>query len=273
MIRIIAEIGWNHMGDMDLAKEMINAAMDSGADCIKVQTFNVEHLKPGPWDNDGRKEIYEKAQLTLEQHKDIHAYCSKIGIGFMSSAFTVSDAELLSKVSTQAIKIPSMESRNEKLIDFCAKTFDKVFMSTGATDIEELDVVVDKFKEGQLVLFHCVSTYPCPVDKANLPRIAELRNRFEKKGVKQFGYSDHVEDILVSVASLEYGVEFIEKHFTTNNDLPGRDNKFAILPEHLKALRYYMDTRELANLSRGVNHQDCESEVRSIYSGRWMKNE
>ena len=273
MVKIIAELGWNHMGDMSLAKQMISEAMLAGADCAKIQTFDINNLKPGPWDADGRREIYKKAQLTLEQHKELHAHCKKIGIGFMSSAFTVSDAELLAEVSTQAIKIPSMESRNEKLIDFCAKTFDKVFMSTGATDIEELDNMVSKFKEGQLVLLHCVSTYPCPASKANLPRISELKKRFEKMGVTSFGYSDHVEDILVSVASLEYGVEFIEKHFTTDNTLPGRDNKFAILPEHIKALRYYIETRELANINKGVNHQECESEVRSVYAGRWLKDE
>jgi N,N'-diacetyllegionaminate synthase len=271
MTKIIAEIGWNHMGDMELAKEMVTAAMLAGADCAKFQTFNVTNLKSGPWDHDGRREIYEKAQLTLEQHKELHAHCKKVGIGFMSSAFTVKDAELLAQVSTESIKIPSMEARNEELVDFCAKTFSKVFMSTGAADIAELDAMVGKFKEGQLVLFHCVSTYPCPPENANLSRIDALRGRFEKMGVTSFGYSDHVEDILVAAASLEHGVEFIEKHFTTDNDLPGRDNKFAVLPEHINGLRHYIDTKELANIDRGVDHQECESEVRSVYVGRWLK--
>ena len=118
MTKIIAEIGWNHMGDMELAKEMITAANDSGADIVKTQTFDVRRLKEGPWDTDGRREIYEKAQLNLEQYIELRDYCNKIEIQFMSSVFSIDDAKLLQKVETDMVKIPSMESRNVKLINY-----------------------------------------------------------------------------------------------------------------------------------------------------------
>ena len=89
MTKLIAEIGWNHMGDMVLAKDMITAAKESGADFAKFQTFDIKRLKSGPWDTDGRVEIYKKAQLSLDNHFDLKNYCDEIGIGFMSSVFSI----------------------------------------------------------------------------------------------------------------------------------------------------------------------------------------
>ena len=116
MTRLIAEIGWNHMGDMPLAKEMISAAKESGASYAKFQTWSVSRLKPGIWDDDGRKEIYTKAELKKEQHYELKEYCDSIGeIKFLSSVFSIEDAKLLHGVSNEYVKIPSMESRNKKL--------------------------------------------------------------------------------------------------------------------------------------------------------------
>ena len=93
MVKIIAEIGWNHMGDMELAKRMAYEAKDNGADIVKTQTFNVSKLKAGPWDTDGRREIYEKAELDLDKHFELKEHCDKVGIGFMSSVFSIKDAK------------------------------------------------------------------------------------------------------------------------------------------------------------------------------------
>ena len=116
MTKLIAEIGWNHMGDMKLAKEMISAAKESGCDFAKFQTWSVERLKPGVWDTDGRREIYEKAELDLDKHFELKEYCDEVGIRFMSSVFSIPDAELLKNVVTDYVKIPSFESRNKDLI-------------------------------------------------------------------------------------------------------------------------------------------------------------
>ena len=126
MTKLIAEIGWNHMGDMTLAKDMITAAKESGCDFAKFQTWSVDRLKSGVWDTDGRREIYEKAELDLDKHFDLKNYCDEIGIGFMSSVFSIQDAELLRQVVTDYVKIPSFESRNEELINYCNDNFDKL---------------------------------------------------------------------------------------------------------------------------------------------------
>ena len=264
MVKIIAEIGWNHMGDMELAKRMAYEAKDSGADIVKTQTFNVSKLKAGPWDTDGRREIYEKAQLSLEQHIELRDYCRDIEVQFMSSVFSIDDAKLLEQVETDIVKIPSMESRNKVLIDFCNNSFDKLIVSTGTSTWNEIKVNTAKIRDTKLVLLHCVSSYPCDFDMINLPRIRDLQRLS-----LSVGFSDHTLGVETSILSLGYNIDYIEKHFTVDNDLPGRDNKFAILPNQLRRLKKYVDIFSKVNLSHGSDYQECEEETREVYSGRW----
>ena len=264
MTKIIAEIGWNHMGDMKLARNMIEAANDGGADIVKTQTFDVKRLKRGPWDTDGRRDIYKKAQLSLEQHIELRDYSNQIGTQFISSVFSIDDARLLQKVETDMVKIPSMESRNIKLINYCVDNFDEILISTGTSTLDEISNSVKDIPKEKLTLLHCVSSYPCDFDVVNLPRILDLKELSDS-----VGYSDHTQGIEASVMSLSYNVKFIEKHFTTDNDLPGRDNKFAILPNELKRLKEYIDIHSKVNLDYGSDYQKCEEETREIYSGRW----
>ena len=264
MTKIIAEIGWNHMGNMSLAKKMVYEAKKSGADIVKTQTFDVKRLKSGPWDEDGRRDIYEKAQLNLQQHIELKEYCDEIGIQFISSVFSIDDAKLLQKVETDMVKIPSMESRNKKLINYCVDNFDKIIISTGTSTFSEIKNSIRYVPKDKLILLHCVSSYPCDFEVVNLPRILDLNTLSSS-----VGYSDHTEGIEASVMSLLYNVKFIEKHFTTDRNLPGRDNKFAILPEELKRLKEYIDIHSKVNLDYGSDYQECEEETRKVYSGRW----
>ena len=169
MTKLIAEIGWNHMGDMKLAKKMISAAKDSGCDFAKFQTWSVDRLKPGVWDIDGRREIYEKAELDLDKHIELKEYCDEVGIGFMSSVFSIKDAELLKQVVTDYVKIPSFESRNGDLINYCSRNFDELLISTGTSNFHEIRVNMPV--QSNFILLHCVSSYPCDFDIVNLPRI------------------------------------------------------------------------------------------------------
>ena len=177
MTNLIAEIGWNHMGDMILAKEMIAAAKDSGANYAKFQTWSVSRLKPGPWDDDGRKEIYIKAELRKDQHYELKEYCDSIGgIKFLSSVFSVEDAKLLHDVMNDYIKIPSAESRNKELITYVNKNYNNVFFSTGTSTFEEIKQSVSLLTRPKIVLLHCVSSYPCDIGDSNLPRINHLKS-------------------------------------------------------------------------------------------------
>ena len=265
MAKIIAEIGWNHMGDMKLAKEMISAAKESGADFAKFQTWSVDRLKPGVWDTDGRREIYKKAELDLNKHIELKEYCDKVSIGFMSSVFSIKDAKLLKQVINDYVKIPSFESRNKNLIKYCTNNFNHLLISTGTSNLDEIEQIINlRMFKCKYTLLHCVSSYPCSHEIVNLPRINHL-----KKLCSSVGFSDHTKDVDVSILALGYNLDFIEKHFTIDNNLPGRDNKFAILPKELKRLKNNINIFTKVNRNLGGSYQKCELDSRDNYTGRF----
>jgi len=264
MVKIIAEIGWNHCGDMNLAKQMIKAASDNGATYAKFQTWSVSRLKPGEWDNDGRREIYEKAELTKERHIELINYCNENNIKFLSSVFSLNDAQLLVELGCDEVKIPSFESRNHDLIKYCNDNFKVVFMSTGTSTIEEIKQSIKYFNKATLYLMHCVSVYPGSYNLANLPKMIELR-----KIHNLIGYSDHIEGIESSKIAIGKGAVVIEKHFTIDKSLPGRDNKFAILPEDLFGLSQYITCINDMMVDQGFGYNKLEQTSRDFYSGRF----
>jgi len=264
MVKVIAEIGWNHCGDMELAKEMILAAKESGATYAKFQSWSVSRLKPGAWDEDGRREIYEKAELTKERHIELINYCDEVGIKFMSSVFSIKDAELLVELGVEDVKIPSFESRNHKLIRYCDDNFKRVFMSTGTSTFDEIKDSVKNIWNSEFYLLHCVSTYPCNPSMANLPRMKLL----SELGFP-IGYSDHIQGVESAKVAIGWGASVIEKHFTINNELPGRDNKFAVLPHQMKDLTEYIEMIEEMMDSHGSDYQQSETDSRNNYTGRF----
>ena len=143
-IKIIAEIGWNHMGDMNLAEKMIINAASTGADYCKFQTWKVKNLKNGPWDTDGRLEIYKKAELSDEQHKKLVQICDKNNIKFMTSVFNLKDIEFISSLSDEIIKIPSHEVYNVDLVKKAQEKFKTVIISIGACKWDEFKNLYDK---------------------------------------------------------------------------------------------------------------------------------
>ena len=276
MIEIITEIGWNHMGNMSLAKQMIKAAKDNGADYAKFQTWSVKRLKTGEWDTDGRREIYEKAELSYTNHEMLKNYCDEIGIHFLSSVFSLKDAKLYNKVQPKFVKIPSFESRNRELISYCRDNFETVFISTGTSTFDEISQTIDLFplniRSNRLVLLHCVSAYPLNPEDANIKRLNCLRARFGLiDDHTRFGYSDHMEGVESAKVAIELGVKVIEKHFTIDKNLPGRDNRFACLPEDIKNLRDYIILREKMLSKMEKDFLEIEKNSRENYTGRFNK--
>ena len=263
-MKIIAEIGWNHCGDMNLAKEMIKAAAESGADYAKFQTWSVSRLKSGDWDKDGRREIYTQAELTKERHEELISYCKEMNISFLSSVFSIEDAKLLVDLKCNSVKIPSFESRNIELIKFCNEHFKTVFMSTGTSTLDEIKYSISFFNNATLYLMHCVSVYPGKYEIANLPKMIAL-----KQVHNLIGYSDHIEGIDSAKIALGLGAVVIEKHFTIDNNLPGRDNKFAILPNELLGLRKYINYIHDMMIDHGTSYNELESDSRTNYAGRF----
>ena len=269
MIQIIAEIGWNHCGDLNLAKQMAKAAQENGATHAKYQTWSVSRLKSGSWDKDGRREIYEKAELSKEDHIELINYCKEIGIKFLSSVFSIPDAELLVELGCKEVKIPSFESRNHDLLKYCNDHFDVIFMSTGTSTYKEIQDSCNLITVSSLYLLHCVSSYPCEPKIANIPRMSSLKNINIPFTSTNIGYSDHIQGVESAKVAIEFGAKVIEKHFTIDNNLPGRDNKFAILPRDLLNLSSYIQLRNEMMINHGKDFQECESDSRKNYAGRF----
>ena len=265
---LIAEIGWNHMGDMNLAEKMIKEASLAGVDYCKFQTWNVKNLKEGPWNTDGRLEIYKKAELSDEKHYELIKLCKKYNTKFLTSVFNINDLEFVYSISKDAIKIPSHEVYNIDLIKESSKLFNKIFLSVGACKWEEfekilnLDIDINKF-----IFMHCVSSYPLAEENVNFPKLIKIKNKHEN-----VGYSGHLKDIQDAIAAVSLGVVAVEKHFTINNDLPGRDNKFALMPNQIKEIKKYIDIFYKMNQDCGIDVQECEMDIYKNYRGRWSKN-
>ena len=255
------------MGDMNLAEKMIIEASKSGADICKFQTWSEKNLKSGPWDHDGRREIYKKAQLSIEDHRNLKNICEENSVGFMTSIFNINDLIFLEKMNMNMIKIPSHEIHNLDLIQATTKNFKTILVSTGAAKWEEIEKIMELPETKKLIFMHCVSTYPCPPEKINLSRMAEL-----KKMTNIVGYSGHYQGIEDGIAAMCLGASYIEKHFTINHDLPGRDNKFAILPVEMKKLCDFRNKFEDMNINLGLEMQECEEDTFNNYRGRWSGN-
>ena len=148
-IKLIAEIGWNHMGKMSLAKKMIKAAAESGADICKFQTWNVKNLKSGPWDNDGRRKIYDKAQLKNKDYKVLIQECKKNNVEFLTSVFNTADIEHLKKLKLKNIKIPSHEIYNLDLINLAIRKFNVIYISLGAAKLSEIKKIFKLTKKNK----------------------------------------------------------------------------------------------------------------------------
>tara|TARA_B100000530_G_C15905293_1_gene467078 strand:+ start:607 stop:1422 length:816 start_codon:yes stop_codon:yes gene_type:complete len=268
-IKLIAEIGWNHMGKMSLAKKMIKAAAESGADICKFQTWNVKNLKSGPWDNDGRRKIYDKAQLKNKDYKVLIQECKKNNVEFLTSVFNTADIEHLKKLKLKNIKIPSHEIYNLDLINLAIRKFNVIYISLGAAKLSEIKKIfklTKKNKKKKIFLMHCVSSYPLLEENVNLPKLEYI-----KKFTDKIGYSGHTKGIEDAIAAMSMGAKVVEKHFTINNKLPGRDNLNAILPNEMTKLRNFKNSLEKMTINKGFDLQKCELDIFKNYRGRWSK--
>ena len=265
---LIAEIGWNHMGDMTLAEKMILEASKSGADYCKFQTWKVKNLKDGPWNTDGRLEIYNKAELSDQNHEILIELCKKYKVNFLTSVFNINDVDFLSKLSNEAIKIPSHEIYNLDLIKKSSENFQKIFISVGACKWEEFKNILNlDIDLNQVFFMHCVSSYPLKEENVNFPKFLKIKAEHQ-----QIGYSGHLKGVDDAIAAISNGAMIVEKHFTIDNNLPGRDNKFALLPKEMKIISNYRDIFSKMNIDKGLNVQECEMDIYKNYRGRWSKN-
>ena len=263
-IYLVAEIGWNFLGKLDLAKKMIKSAKKNGADAVKFQIWDPKYLRKGSWDVDGRREIYRKAFLDSKKYNSLKKFCKNIKIDCFASAFTLRGAKLLFNAGDKIIKIPSHEAYNKKLINYSIKNFSLIFLSVGALNFNELKKIQKYRNIKKLIPMHCVSSYPLLKENCNFFKFDYLKDYFRK-----VGYSGHYSGVEDAIHAISRGARVIEKHFSIDRRLPGRDNKFAILPDQLKSIRNWINITKEFNLSRGLGLQKSEIDIYKNYRGRW----
>ena len=243
---VIAEIGINHNGDISLAKEMIDAAQENGADCVKFQSFIADNYisKIAPKANYqkadesvanlSQREIIKKCQLSTEQAIELKNYAEKKYICFLSTPFEIQSFRSLISIHVDAVKISSCNLTNIPFLEEVADSKIPVLLSTGMGSLTEVIEAVRIFKKSgsHLLLFQCTSNYPSKSKNANLLVINTYQRLFDVP----VGFSDHTVSNTAAIVAVGLGAVVIEKHFTTSRKLPGIDQKASIEPGELKVL-------------------------------------
>lgn len=240
---IIAEAGVNHNGQLEIAKKLVDAAKEAGADAIKFQTFSAERITCKKtrkanyqMDNTGsdedQQQMLKKLQLSEAEFKDIKEYCDMKRIMFLSTPFDIESLYFLLELGVDFIKVPSGEVTNYPYLVEVAKSGKPIILSTGMCDIEEVSECYEVLKcngAEDIVVLHCTTQYPTAYRDVNLNAMLTLKDTFGCP----VGYSDHTEGILVPIAAVAMGACVIEKHFTLDRNMEGPDHKASLEPDEL----------------------------------------
>ncbi len=260
---IIAEAGVNHNGDMGMAREMIDAACEAGADYVKFQTAvpdlvissvapKAEYQKETTGNDDSQLEMCRKIHLPLSAYAELNDICTARGIGFMSTPFDLVSIDTLAPLGMDYWKIPSGEITNLPYLRKIARRNEKIIMSTGMSTLDEIKAALNILtSEGtpleNISLLHCNTQYPTPYRDVNLLAM----NTLKSLGVAMTGYSDHTIGIEVPVAAVALGADIIEKHFTLDKTLPGPDHRASLDPAELKDM-----VTAIRNIELSLGHSD-----------------
>nr|WP_314459055.1 N-acetylneuraminate synthase [uncultured Clostridium sp.] len=242
-IMIIAEAGVNHNGDLDIARQLVDAAWAAGADAVKFQTFRAELLAAPSAEkaeyqflntgkNNSQYEMLKDLELSWNDFKVLSQYCAFRGIQFLSSPFDEESMEYLDSLGMEMIKIPSGEITNYCYLKKAAALKKPIILSTGMSSPEEIGEALGLLDTGgqDITLLHCSSIYPTPLEDVNLNAMITMREAFHKKT----GYSDHTAGIEVAVAAAALGACVIEKHMTLDKTMPGPDHRMSLEPDEFK---------------------------------------
>lgn len=273
---IIAEAGINHNGDIELARKLIDAAAESGADAVKFQTFKTENLvstntpkadyqKANTGDDGNMLEMVRKLELSYDAFRELAVYCEQRGILFLSTPFDEASADFLAEMNMACFKVASGEITNMPFLEHMARKGQPMIVSTGMSypeEIAEALAVIRAAGNDQIALLHCVSNYPTDPSDVNLRAMQTMQAQF---GLPT-GFSDHTLGIEIALAAVSMGACIIEKHFTLDKSLPGPDHVASLEPEELTAMVRGIRMIESA-MGDGVK-QPTKSEANSRALGR-----
>jgi N-acetylneuraminate synthase len=245
---VIAEAGVNHNGDLGLAKKLVDAAAEVGADVVKFQTFKAsqlvtQHAKQAAYqekalgNSEGQLAMLKRLELKTEQHGELIAYCRQRNIEFLSTAFDFDSIELLASLNLKRWKVPSGEITNLLYLRQIGSQCEPVILSTGMANLGEIEAALAVLEQAgtsrsQITVLHCTTEYPAPPQEVNLLAMQTIARSF---GVN-VGYSDHTDGIAVPIAAVAMGASIIEKHLTLDRTLEGPDHKASLEPDQFASM-------------------------------------
>lgn len=255
---IIAEAGVNHNGDMAMARALIDAAADAGADVVKFQTFSADRLVTGTARkadyqaantkvDESQREMLRRLELTAGMHDELITHAAQHGIEFFSTAFDLQSLDYLMGLGMTRIKVPSGEITNLPYLRRVGSFCKQVILSTGMANLGEIEAALAVLEQAgtprsQIIVLQCTTEYPAPMNEVNLRAMRSIAQAF---GV-EVGFSDHTEGIEVAIAAVAMGACVIEKHFTLDRGLPGPDHRASIEPDELARMIRSIRNVELA---------------------------
>lgn len=263
-VYIIAELSANHVQDLNIALDTIEAAANSGANAIKVQTFTAESLTLpteipgfgprdyGTWKGFSSWDLYSAAALPLEWHEILQKKAHSLGIDFFSTVFDLDGVDFLEELNVPYYKISSFEITDIPLIQKVAKSGKPIFISTGLASLEDIHLCVNAIREignNKIILLKCTSEYPTPPEKANLLGIPELKKIFNL----EVGLSDHSLSPIIPSVAVGLGATVIERHLILNRDINSVDRIFSTTPEEFKQM--VLNVRET---EKALGHENFE---------------
>lgn len=269
--RVIAEVGCNHMGDMDLAKRFIRIAHDyCGVDAVKFQTrdvelwaskhpelYNAPHPNPVNSFGDTYKAHREYLEFSIEQNRELKAYCEEVGITYSTSVWDLPSAIGIAGIDPEFIKIPSACNTNLEMLEWlCDNYKGEIHVSTGMTTIDEIDKIVELFiskrRNKDLIIYNCTSGYPVPYKDICLLGIRTLQEKYGKV-VKGIGFSGHHIGIAIDIAAYTLGATTIERHFTLDKTWKGTDHAASLEPEEMRLM-----VKHLGDVNEALSYKPKE---------------
>ena len=258
---IIAEAGVNHNGSLQIAKKLIDAAVESGANAVKFQTFKAElaiskfapkaeYQKRAVDKKETQFEMLKRLELDINVHKKLKKYCDQKKIIFLSSPFDLESIDLLNSLGLDIFKIPSGEITNLPYLRKIGALNKKVIISTGMSNLKETKEALDTLisagtRKENITVLHCTTQYPAPIKDVNLRAMLAIKEAFKVN----VGYSDHTQGIEVPIAACTLGATVIEKHFTLDRNMKGPDHKASLEPGELKTM-----IRAIRNIERALGN-------------------
>ena len=277
-IQIIAEVGVNHNGDMDMAHKLIDKSIEAGADIVKFQTFLADKIATedavkanyqlqNSDASENQRGMLRKLQLSKDQHYELISHCKKCKIEFLSTAFDIDSLRFLKKLGLNLFKVPSGELTNLPYLREIASYKKELIVSTGMANLSEIESAINAIESSglprqKIIVLHCTTSYPTNIYDVNLNAMKTISNAFKV----EMGYSDHTKDIEIAIAASAIGAKVIEKHITLDKNLSGPDHKASLEPNEFRKMVKYIRNIEIA-LGDGIK-KPVQSELLNINNAR-----